>query len=480
MAEAAKNLKTDKQEVDWAARTVDIQRQGTKIILPSDPGEMSLGAGIDVLKRAQKEENQRYAVHEAIPVHFFDGLVALFAVMKDKYGYVGTQSKQTWFGEVPPSLIHVKVGPKPMDFVQVPYGQFALPNTEAIIETHYEVVDGIPQLVIAGEVKSKERKIVMELVLATREYAKANSIYKGRCIKLKRDDSDGVDFSSPLEYFDPFTGKEVPIFNNVTERLIETALLTPISNADICRKHNVPLKRGVLLEGPYGTGKSLTAKQAARVASEHGWTFINVDNVKAIKYALKFAKMYQPCVLFAEDIDRLAGSRNEGANDLINEIDGVVGKADEIITVLTTNFVDKIDKAMLRPGRLDAVISLRAPEDEAVQRLIRFYADALLDKSADLTDTAKALAGNIPATIREVVERAKLGMIQRGADAISTEDLSAAAESMVNHLTILNGAKEGQSDPTIDDLVAATVDANAAKAVEKLMRRILKDQFFKA
>lgn len=469
MAEAAKksDLKKDVQEIDWAAKTVDIVRHGTKIILPSDPGDMSLGAAVDVLKRAQKEEQQLYAVNEAIPVHFFDGLVALFAVMKDKYGYVGTQSKQTWFGEVPPQLIHVKVGPKPNDFVQVPYGQFALPNTEAIIETQYGVVDGIPQLHITGQVRSKERKIVMELVLATREYAKENSIYKGRCIKLKRDDSAGVDFSSPLEFFDPFTGKEVPIFNNVTERLIETALLTPISNADICRKHNVPLKRGVLLEGPYGTGKSLTAKQAAKVASENGWTFINVDNVKAIKYALKFAKMYQPCVLFAEDIDRLAGTRNEGANDLINEIDGVVGKNDEIITVLTTNFVEKIDKAMLRPGRLDAVISLRAPEEEAVQRLIRFYADQLLSASADLTETAAKLSGNIPATIREVVERAKLGMIQRGASTIDTEDLLAAAESMVNHLTILNDAKEGQGEPTIDDLLSSSMKAQVHAAFRK-------------
>lgn len=469
MAEVAKkyNLKTEKQEIDWAAKTVDIVRSGTKIILPSDPGDMSLGAGIEVLKRAQKEEQQLYAVNEAIPVHFFDGLVALFAVMKDKYGYVGTQSKQTWFGEVPPQLIHVKVGPKAMDFVQVPYGQFALPNTEAVIETKYGIVDGIPQLHIVGQVRSKERKIVMELVLATREYAKTNSIYKGRCVKLKRDDSDGVDFSSPLEFFDPFTGKEIPIFNHSTERLIETALLTPITNAEICRKHNVPLKRGVLLEGPYGTGKSLTAKQAAKVASENGWTFINVDNVKAIKYALKFAKMYQPCVIFAEDIDRLAGSRNEGANDLINEIDGVVGKNDEIITVLTTNFVEKIDKAMLRPGRLDAVISLRAPEQEAVQRLIRFYAGTLLSEAADLTETSAALADNIPATIREVVERAKLGMIQRNASAIDTEDLLAAAESMINHLNILRDAKEGQSDQTIDELLSASVKAQINTAFKK-------------
>lgn len=469
MAEAKKTTidNVDKPETDWAARTVDIKRQGTAIVLPADPSEMGLLEGAEVLKRAHKDEMQVYAIHEHIPVHFFDGLVALFAVMKDKYGYVGTQSKQTWFGPQPPRLIHVKVGPRPEDFLQVPFGQFKLPGIDATIETSYENVKGIPQLTINGEVRAKERKIVMELVLATVEYAKANSIYKGRCIKLQKDESGGVDFSSPLEYFDPFSGTELPIFNRVTEKLIETTLLTPIAHADICRKNNIPLKRGVLLEGPYGTGKSLTAKQAAREASRNGWTFVLVDNVKAIKYALTFAKMYQPCVVFAEDIDRLVGSRNEGANDLINEIDGVVGKDSEIITVLTTNFVEKIDKSMLRPGRLDAVISLKAPDEEAVERLIRFYAGDLLDPSVDMQPTAKSLAGNIPATIREVVERAKLGMIQRGANVIVADDLAAAAESMLNHLAILNGAKEGQVEPDIDELLNDLVKANVTKIVEE-------------
>jgi hypothetical protein len=463
--EAKKNIQTETSTLDWAARTVDIKRQGTAIVLPADPAEMGLLDGAAILKRAHADEMQQYAIHEHIPVHFFDGIVALFAVMKEKYGYVGTQAKQTWWGEIPPQLLHVKVGPKPEDFLQVPFGQFKLPGVDAIIETKYEVVKGIPQLAIVGEVRAKERKIVMELVLETQRYARENSIYKGRCIKLHRDDSNGVDLSQPLEYFDPFAGKEIPIFNRVTEQLIETALLTPIANADVCRKHKVPLKRGVLLEGPYGTGKSLTAKQAARVASENGWTFVLVDNVKAIKYALNFAKMYQPCVLFAEDIDRLVGSRNEGANDLINDIDGVVGKDAEIITVLTTNFVEKIDKAMLRPGRLDAVISLKAPDEEAVQRLINFYAGDLLASDTDLVPTAEKLAGNIPATIREVVERAKLGMIQRNAASIVTDDLAAAAESMVNHLNILNDAKEGALDPTIEEMLASLVKTEITKVI---------------
>lgn len=475
-----KGLKSAAEEFDWAARDTQILREGTKIILPSDPVDMSYPSARQILKRAEDAENMVYSIQEAIPVHFFDGLVALFAVMKEKYGFVGTQAKQTWWGEIPPRLIHVKVGPKPQDFVQVPMGQFKLPNVEGVIETQYTVVKGIPQLQIVGEVKSLEKKIVMELVLATREYAAKNSIYKGRCVVLDRDESGGIDFDQPLEYFDPFTGNEVPIFNAEIENLVAATLLTPVENAEQCRKMKVPLKRGVLLEGPYGTGKSLTARQTARVASNSGWTFLSVTNSKSLRYALHFAKMYQPCVIFAEDIDRLTSSRNEGANDLINEIDGVVGKNDEIITVLTTNFADKIDKAMLRPGRLDAVISLRAPEKDAVQRLIRFYAGDLLAATADLDPVSTQLAGQIPATIREVVERAKLFMIQRSGDGIDTDDLLASTLTMKNHLDLLNGAREGQNDPTIDDTMQEMVRRTVKHVVAKVIDERIQDRLLEA
>jgi transitional endoplasmic reticulum ATPase len=246
-------------------------------------------------------------------------------------------------------------------------------------------------------------------------------------------------------------------------------------HTDACRKLKVPLKRGVLLEGRYGTGKTLVARDLARICEANNWTFILLDKVQGLRVALEFANRYAPAVVFAEDIDRIMTDRDEAANDLVNVIDGVISKRAEIMTVLTTNFVEKLNPVILRPGRLDAVISLKAPSDEAVQRLLRVYAGKLLAADADLTQAGKELSGQIPASIRECVERAKLGMIGRGDKHLSDLDLVTAAKTMKNHLELLN---RDLRQPSVAEKLAESlheVVGNGTGAILEKMAKQVRD-----
>lgn len=191
----------------------------------------------------------------------------------------------------------------------------------------------------------------------------------------------------------------------------------------------------------YGTGKTMTANVTSKVCVDNGWTYILLDDIRALKEALLFAQRYQPAVVFAEDVDRVAEHRDQRGNDLLNTIDGVLTKNSQVITVLTTNHVEKLDRAMLRPGRLDAVITVRPPEAEAVERLVRLYGRGLVVADEDLTAVGEALAGNIPATIREVVERSKLAMVGAGRDSVTAEDLLLAGKGMERHLSLLQDVK---------------------------------------
>src|SRR5690606_35602369 len=141
------------------------------------------------------------------------------------------------------------------------------------------------------------------------------------------------------------------IHTKETDALIRTNIFSPLKHTEACRKHKIPLKRGILLEGKYGTGKSLTARVTAKVAVDNGWTFIMLNRAQGLRAAIEFARTYQPCVIFAEDIDRVADREDENVNDLVNMLDGVVTKDMEMMICLTTNFIEKIDQALLRPGR---------------------------------------------------------------------------------------------------------------------------------
>lgn len=443
------------QSEAWQHLDVGLVREGEKIVLPAQPHPMATRDGVKVLQRIIAAEERIYDISEVIPVHFFDGLVAFGKALKQKYGYADTTdgTVNTFFGKmkVPPRLLNIRTGPHPRDVMQVPFGTFDIPGVEGSFETKYDTVKGMPVVRLVGQVKSNERDVILEIIELATKIAKTDSIYRGRSIILESDTDENIELDEPLDFFDPDTGFEVPIFNDDTQALIDTALLAPLRFTDRCRALKVPLKRGVLLAGPYGTGKTLAAKQVARVGNAAGWTFILVKQATSLQFALNFAKMYQPAIVFAEDMDRIAGNRNEGANNLINEIDGVVGKTDEIMTVMTTNFPERIDKAFLRPGRLDTVVSIKPPEADAVMRLIRFYAGELLDPKVDLGPVAKELAGNIPATIREVVERSKLSMLVVGGKTITTDDLTTAHTLMQTHLKLMEEAKEGeQTPPAID------------------------------
>lgn len=435
-AEAAK-------KTNWDRLDIGIEHHGRAITLPEDPAKMPLDKAIEALMRKQQDEMQPYNVFEVIHAgHPHDAAVAFVKAMANLYGWASPVSTPGFFGPRPPQMISVKCGPKSEDVIQCPLGAFKLPGVDQHINTIIDSYEGRLQFIVHGQVLKKDRHLFLELANEARRIVKAESIYQGKAIRLTVDEYGNLDMNRAPEFLDVSdTSESSLIFDDAIRAQINTSILTPIKATDLCRKHKIPLKRGILLEGPYGTGKSLTARMVGNVCTENGWTFVLLDKVQGLRAALEFANYFAPAVVFAEDIDRIAEERDEDCNDLINTIDGVVSKNSELMTILTTNHVEKLSQVILRPGRLDAVISLRAPTQDAVEKLIRYYAGTLLSADVSVTEAAKELSGQIPASIRECVERAKLGMIARKDTKLNDGDLTVAAQTMKNHLALLNKDK---------------------------------------
>lgn len=441
-------MATKKQLEKWA--DTDVEHVGTKITLPADPRHMALRDAVDVLEQKIKDEEQMMDVHEIIDAFPLDALVALNHVMKEKFGWTSATSQkiESFFGtqEIRPDLITVKTGPKIGDSVQVLSGMFKIPNVENPINTRFIKHKGRACLVLFGEARKREFHIIKELAEDTRRYLRDNSIYKGKSIQLHVNSSGKLSENAEPQFMETDNiDIDQLVLNEKEIQQVEATLWAPIINTELCIKHKIPLNRGILLEGTYGTGKTMTAHVTSRICVENGWTYIMLDDVRGLADALVFAQRYQPAVVFAEDVDRVVGQRDQAGNDLLNTIDGVLTKNAKVITVLTTNHVENLETAMLRPGRLDAVISVRAPEPEAVKKLIRIYAQDLLAEDENLDAVANILAGQIPATIREVVERSKLGMIYRGAHDLIENDLIISANNMKDHLELLAGKKPEDS-----------------------------------
>lgn len=452
MSEMQTNQLAGQPQPAYANREVGIIRQGEKIILPSIPVPMHEQTAIDYLQRKLKQDVMVITVNEEIDCHPLEGAWALKKVLEARYGWAesSVQKIQTMFGtkEVPPQLMSIEV--EYQKFEKVIWGEFRLPGIEAKILCSGTKTPKGPVFVIAGQTLKKYENDIKAIADDVRLYVRQNSLYRSKAIILKTDNDGEVTMENPPTFLDLSRVKEDElIFSADLTQQVVTNLFTPIEQTDLCRKHSIPLKRGILLEGKYGTGKTLAAYVAAKKAVRNGWTFIYLDRVAGLNTAIEFAKRYEPAIIFAEDIDRtMSGERDVEVDDILNTIDGIGSKNREVMVILTTNDVTAIEKAMLRPGRLDAVISFSPPDSIAAEKLIRLYARGLVSEGENLKAAGKELDGQIPAVIREVVERSKLYAISHTPEGdlkLTGEDIAQAARGMKNHLALLNHTEATQT-----------------------------------
>jgi len=454
-----------------------VDRTGSKIVLPEG---MSFAMAIECLERKKAEDETLVAIFEEVDAFPLDGAYALMKVLQKMYGWASAVPTPGFFGrEQPPVMVNLEI-----DFkvnTQVIWGGFAIPGIEGSLQTGTSNKNGRFIFAITGKVKQKHKYEVEMIAKKVREYVAENSVYRGKAIRLRTDEDGDFDATEPPEFLDltKVNENELVFSLEVTEQ-VQTNLFTPITRTEYCREFGVPLRRGILLSGPYVTGKTLTAYVTAKKCLENGWTFIYLDRVSGLPQALHFARQYAPAVIFAEDVDRItSGVRDEKVDDVLNNIDGVDSKGHEIITILTTNHIENISRAMLRPGRLDAVINVNPPDTIAAEKLMRLYARGLIKGSEDLTEAANELAGTIPAFIREAVERSKLYAISHLGNGetlqLTGKDLAIAAKGMKAHLALMEPPKPRelstmeQFGKTFGEHVAKAIDN---KLPEKLMSQI--------
>lgn len=177
--------------------------------------------------------------------------------------------------------------------------------------------------------------------------------------------------------------------HELKQKLIEVVQL-PLEAAESFTKFGISAPKGVLLYGPPGCSKTLTAKA---LASESGLNFLAVkgpeilnkyvgESERTIREIFRKARSAAPSIIFFDEIDAIATSREElltlasqnVLTSLLNEIDGVE-ELKGVVVVAATNRPSELDAALLRPGRLDRHIYVAPPDKEARKSILQKKCD---------------------------------------------------------------------------------------------------------
>ncbi|MGI8632135.1 MAG: AAA family ATPase [Solirubrobacterales bacterium] len=213
------------------------------------------------------------------------------------------------------------------------------------------------------------------------------------------------------------------------------------------QKLGARVPKGILLHGPPGTGKTLLAKA---VAHESGANFFSQSAASFIEMfagigAARIRRLFEtarenaPAIVFIDELDAVGGARgsdvtgerDQTLNQLLVELDGFEGR-DNVVVMAASNLLEKLDSALLRPGRFDRQVLVAPPDRAGRRRILDVHtANKPIGQDVDLDQIAAHTAGLTGADLANLSNEAAIFAGRARREFLAQRDFDDAFERVV-------------------------------------------------
>ena len=233
-------------------------------------------------------------------------------------------------------------------------------------------------------------------------------------------------------------------------REVREAVELPLLRPELFIKVGIEPPKGILLEGPSGTGKTLLARAVANktnstfikiIASELVQKFIG-EGSRMVREIFNLAREKAPTIIFIDEIDAIGSERiMDGTSgdrevertlmQLLSELDGFNNRGD-VKFIAATNRGDVLDRALLRSGRFDRKINFPLPNVEAREAILKIHMKKLnIEQDINLKRIVNTTEGATGADIKAICVEAGMFAIRKSKDRISQDDFEHAIKKVL-------------------------------------------------
>ncbi len=204
--------------------------------------------------------------------------------------------------------------------------------------------------------------------------------------------------------------------------------------------------KGILLHGPPGTGKTLLAKAVARESgaqffAQSAAAFVEMFaglGAARIRRLFAQARKHEPAIIFIDELDAVGGRRgsdisgekDQTLNQLLVEMDGFATSG-RLVVIAASNLLEKLDPALLRPGRFDRQVFVAPPDVRGRQGVLMVHTRNKPLQDVDLELVAQQTSGLTGADLANICNEAAIFAARRRATAIGGQDFDSALERVI-------------------------------------------------